>query len=350
MVKIFAEDLKAVRLEKNISLKTIAQQTRLNTSVLENLENGDYTFQPQAYIRAFLKQYIAGIGLDVDETLFDYDLARSGKYKSKRPEALEEKKIVQERADPVAEIKEPPPEKRTEAPPPKKETEEKRYEKLFSKRESEPPPPNQSIPESSRIVSGKRIDSNPSPKIPVDTKIGPIHDKPKKNYVAIWMSSPVIRNIAMILFVLLVLLGLYSLINILFIEGSNDKPEIIRQNFDEVVKEQERKLLGKRTPEEIQDSIRKAEQEFALAKDSITLKLTALSSGVLYIVTDSVNYSKPVKVEYDKGETGVFKSARSFHISSANTSSFKATINDVPVRFDKPSVSKVKLNRNGIVK
>jgi len=86
MVKIFAEDLKAIREEKNISLKSISQQTRINLSALENLENGDYSFQPQAYIRAFLKQYIACLDLDVEEVLFDYDLARSGKYKSNRPE------------------------------------------------------------------------------------------------------------------------------------------------------------------------------------------------------------------------------------------------------------------------
>jgi len=84
MLKTFAEDLKSIREEKNLSLRTISQQTRLSISILENLENGDYTFQPQAYIRAFLKQYINSLGLDTEDVLFDYDLARSGKYKSKR--------------------------------------------------------------------------------------------------------------------------------------------------------------------------------------------------------------------------------------------------------------------------
>ena len=84
MLKAFAGDLKAVREENNITLRSISQQTRLSLSLLESLENGDYTFQPQAYIRAFLKQYIGSIGLDVDEVLFEYDLARSGKYKPKR--------------------------------------------------------------------------------------------------------------------------------------------------------------------------------------------------------------------------------------------------------------------------
>ena len=96
MVKIFAEDLKAIREEKNISLKSISQHTRLNITILENLENGEFTFQPQAYIRAFLKQYIACLDLDVEEVLFDYDLARSGKYKSNRPEKPEPEEIEEE--------------------------------------------------------------------------------------------------------------------------------------------------------------------------------------------------------------------------------------------------------------
>ncbi|MCB0729274.1 MAG: helix-turn-helix domain-containing protein, partial [Ignavibacteriae bacterium] len=83
-IKTFAADLKAVREEKNLTLKSISQQTRLNISILENIENGDFTFQPQAYIRAFLKQYINSLDLDMEETLFDYDLARSGKYKPKQ--------------------------------------------------------------------------------------------------------------------------------------------------------------------------------------------------------------------------------------------------------------------------
>ena len=63
MLKSFAEDLKSVREEKNISLKDISARTRLNVSILENLENGEFSFQPQTYIRAFLKQYIISIGM-----------------------------------------------------------------------------------------------------------------------------------------------------------------------------------------------------------------------------------------------------------------------------------------------
>ena len=154
----------------------------------------------------------------------------------------------------------------------------------------------------------------------------------------------------MVLFALLVLLGIYSLINILFLEGSKDKPEVIRQNFDDVVKEQEKKILGKRTPEEIQDSIRKAEDELAAAGDSITLKITGLGAGTFYLVTDSVNYSKPEKISFEKGEIGIFKARKYFFVSLENTESVKATVNDIPLKFENKKVSKVKISRSGIVK
>ncbi|MCB0727783.1 MAG: hypothetical protein KDD00_09990, partial [Ignavibacteriae bacterium] len=135
-----------------------------------------------------------------------------------------------------------------------------------------------------------------------------------------------------------------------FLEGSKDKPEVIRQNFDDVVKEQEQKILGKRTPEEIQDSIKKAEEELAAAGDSITLKITGLGAGSFYLVTDSVNYSKPEKITFSKGETGVFKAKKNFYISTDNTEVVKATVNDVPIKFDNKSVSKVKIGRSGVVR
>ncbi len=347
MIKSFAEDLRSVREEKNITLKTISHQTRLNVTILENLESGDFTFQPQPYIRAFLKQYIASLGLDVDETLFDYDLARSNKYKSKRmniqpPEEIIKKNSTVETVE--NEIKNSAKHPEVTEPPKTISEEKKESQTLVEK-----------IQDFSKSTATKPVSEKPTL---VTTSQNPSGVKKseysapvrRRNYIASVMNSPVARNIVFILFIVLVLLGIYSIINILFLEGNKDKPEIIRQNFDEVVKEQEKKIFGKRTPEEIQDSIRKAENQLASSKDSITLKITALNKGVLFLVIDSINYNKPAKIEFEKNQFGVFKAKKFFNISSANTETFKATINDIPVKFDKSSVSKVKINKNGIVK
>lgn len=354
MLKAFADDLKATREENNISLRTISQQTRLSLSLLESLESGDFTFQPQAYIRAFLKQYINSIGLDVDETLFEYDLAKSGKYKPKRINSNISNETISKKEDqsltrsskikPADEIKrtaDKPEEtkqiSKTENIPDagiEKIQEERKETPVIKKETAE-------IRPDSRVISGRKEEKN---------YIRTPNNKEKRGLSLAFLNSPVARNISLILFAALVLLGLYSLINILFLEGSKDKPEVIRQNFEDVVKEQEKKILGTRTPEEIQDSIKKAEEEFALSKDSITLKVTGLNTGVFYLVTDSVNYNKPKRIEFEKNTEGTFKAKRFFFISSPKTESFKATVNDIPLKFDNTTVSKIKINRNGIEK
>lgn len=347
MLKAFADDLKAIREEKNLSLKTISQQTRLNIVVLENLENGDFNFQPQAYIRAFLKQYVASLGLDVEETLFDYDLARNGKYKAKRinsgttsPPA--ENKIEgdnkEERKPVVTDMaNEPSPKKKTEPDEEKYLTPDELNKVLRSE-------------SSSHNAPIKKVESKT---LKTSGMVEPAHSESGKGGMGFFrnlLNSPVVRNIAMILFFILVLLGVYSLVNILFLDGSKDNPEIVRQNFDDVVREQEKKILGKRTPEEIQDSIRKAEELLLASKDSITLKIVAIADGSLFLVTDSVNYSKPDKIEFEKGDQGTFKAGRTFHISSTNTKSFKASVNDIPISFDKTSVSKIRIDKTGTTK
>lgn len=352
MLKAFADDLKAVREENNISLRSISQQTRLSLSLLESLEHGDYTFQPQAYIRAFLKQYINSIGLDVDETLFEYDLARSGKYKPKRINANTGNENIPKKEDPPPPVSSKPKATTTEdLNLTEEKPEETKAEEIRESVKEEIREEKKETP----VVKRETPEVKPEPKVVPRQKeekyyVQPPRNKEKKAISFSFMNSPAVRNISLILFAALVLLGLYSLINILFLEGSKDKPEVIRQNFDDVVKEQEKKILGKRTPEEIQDSIRKAEEEFALEKDSITLKVTGLNTGVFYIVRDSINYDKPKRIEFEKNTEGTFKAKKFFHISSPKTESFKLTVNDIPVKFDNTTVSKVKINRNGIVK
>ncbi|MFZ1320423.1 MAG: helix-turn-helix transcriptional regulator [Ignavibacteria bacterium] len=367
MVKIFAEDLKAIREEKNISLKSISQQTRLNITVLENLENGEFNFQPQAYIRAFLKQYIACLDLDVEEILFDYDLARSGKYKSNRPEKeiveeviiekdtdTSENKIVVEIDNETDNSKEEKISSKVDLPEidlnDKNNGED---EKTFKRAETPVPPKLKRIrtePESNTGTAGIKKEK-PTLRSVEDRSVSQYSRMPqKKSFSFAFLKSRIFRNILMTLFILLIIGGIYSLVNILFLEGKSDNPEIIRQNFDEVIQEQEKKLLGKKTEEEIQDSIKKANEESAVPGDSITLKVTALSESVFYLVTDSSNYSKPEKITLDPKDVKVFKAVKSFHISTSNTNSINISVDENPLEFEKTAVSKIKITKDGFSK
>ncbi|MEO6693590.1 MAG: helix-turn-helix transcriptional regulator [Ignavibacteria bacterium] len=350
MLKTFAEDLKSLREEKNLSLRDISNKTRISISTLENIENGDYSFQPQAYIRAFLKQYLAAMDADVEEILFDYDLARSGKYKSKRPgktpSALENSRREDQTVVKDAKINISEKQKDLTETPRKKDEESNK--EMHSEEKADH--------DISRSVSGndnmnaKKIESNNTMNLNTERKAVPNFFSTKNSISLKFLSTPVFRNIFLIIFLLLVLLGLYSLINIIFFEGSNGKPEVIRQNFDDVVKEQESKFLGKRTPEEIQDSIRKMAGMQTSTIDSITLNIISIEPGVVFLVTDSLNFNKPLKIEYKKNETGIYKAGRTFHISTSNTGGFKATINNNPIKFNNKSISKVRITKDGINK
>ncbi|RMD49783.1 MAG: DUF4115 domain-containing protein [Ignavibacteria bacterium] len=78
-LKEFAEELKAIREEKKITLQQIKARTRIDMAYLEAIEEGNFNIMPQVYMRAFIKEYAESIGLDSKDTLAKYDLAKEGK-------------------------------------------------------------------------------------------------------------------------------------------------------------------------------------------------------------------------------------------------------------------------------
>lgn len=69
----FFEALKQERERRNITLAEISDATLINLNMLEALERGNVDVLPQAYVRAFIKEYAGAIGLDKQETLSQYD-------------------------------------------------------------------------------------------------------------------------------------------------------------------------------------------------------------------------------------------------------------------------------------
>ena len=79
MLKSFTNELKKTREEAGITLEGISAKTRIDIKFLKALERGDVHFLPELYVKAFVKQYAKAIGLDEDETLQWYLLAKDGK-------------------------------------------------------------------------------------------------------------------------------------------------------------------------------------------------------------------------------------------------------------------------------
>jgi hypothetical protein len=72
----FGEELKKLRLEKQVSLMDISFSTRINIKFLEAIESGKFSILPQTYVRAFLREYGDAIGLGGEEVLRRYDALR----------------------------------------------------------------------------------------------------------------------------------------------------------------------------------------------------------------------------------------------------------------------------------
>lgn len=73
MADTFFSELKRAREQKGVTLEEISDATLINLKMLQALERGDVNTLPQAYVRAFIREYAALVGLDPRETMTKYD-------------------------------------------------------------------------------------------------------------------------------------------------------------------------------------------------------------------------------------------------------------------------------------
>lgn len=73
MADNFFAELKLAREQKGMTLEEISDATLINLKMLQALERGETKSLPQAYVRAFIREYAAIVGLDKSETMMKYD-------------------------------------------------------------------------------------------------------------------------------------------------------------------------------------------------------------------------------------------------------------------------------------
>ncbi len=78
MLDQFAEELKNAREKSGITLQQMAAKSRIDIKFLEAIDHGNFSFLPELYVKAFLKQYAKSIGLDEEETVKKYEAAKKG--------------------------------------------------------------------------------------------------------------------------------------------------------------------------------------------------------------------------------------------------------------------------------
>jgi cytoskeletal protein RodZ len=91
-LKKLADELKSVREKKKISIEEIFTKTRIDKKFLTAIEQGNFSIMPEVYIRAFIKEYSKTIGLNPDEILVKFNMAREGKDFDIPNEKIEDKK------------------------------------------------------------------------------------------------------------------------------------------------------------------------------------------------------------------------------------------------------------------
>lgn len=79
MFESFSAELKQAREALNISPEQLANKIKIDLKFLEAMEKGDFTFLPEIYVRAFLKEYARTVGLDENKILKKFTQIREGK-------------------------------------------------------------------------------------------------------------------------------------------------------------------------------------------------------------------------------------------------------------------------------
>jgi len=104
MLDKFAEELREARLKSGISLQQMSTRTRIDIKFLEAIDNGDFIFLPEPYVKAFLKDYAKMVGLDENKTIQKYEAAKKGKIIEEKPESQKVEvlhKLEERREEPI---------------------------------------------------------------------------------------------------------------------------------------------------------------------------------------------------------------------------------------------------------
>lgn len=104
-MKNLGEKLSAARNAMGYTLRDVADQTRLRTDIIANMESGEFNFNlPEIYRRGFLRIYASFLKLNVDEILAEYAALQA----SRRGDSRKAKNLLERIAPASPKDVEPP--------------------------------------------------------------------------------------------------------------------------------------------------------------------------------------------------------------------------------------------------
>ncbi len=310
-----AEELKEARIKNNLTLKQLSLRTRIDLKFLEAIEEGNLSFLPDLYVKAFIKEYANVVGLDSEIILKKYKAAKEGLPYEEQPEApaTPESKTSEVENKPEDTAEKKPLEKSDREPAEKKpegsEDQSAKYREVKHSAHqsdavySKPPVFDSTTPKRSEMTAGN------------------------KNAI---MTGAGIGGA-------IILLGL---IYLLFFHESNEivVPE---KPYDEVVTESHQRY--EESPVQGADTT----QSQTVSGDSLQLLIQASDTSWIKLILD--NKKEEEFILFPNSQKSL-KAADDFKITFGRSSAIKLRLNNKPLDFKPASktVSYIKVNLSGI--
>jgi cytoskeletal protein RodZ len=99
MLNKLSEELKIAREASGITIQQLAAKTRVDLKFIVAMEDGNFSFLPELYVKAFLKEYVKFVGLDEKLILKKYEFAKQGKEYIEPPQETLTDKIKEIKED-----------------------------------------------------------------------------------------------------------------------------------------------------------------------------------------------------------------------------------------------------------
>lgn len=303
MLKEFGQDLKSLRESHNITIAEISAQTRINQKFINLMESGIFDFQPETYIRAFLKEYARCVDVNENIMLTDYEKAKSGFYISKSGKKQDDKPLT---IKPVIERHE------TSAP----KTEEKPGTKEKQSSSQNWPPPE---------IRRKETD-----------------DDSKE-----FSNKTLTQKILLGMLILVIIVGIIYLIGYLKGSGNDDATNVKPKSFSEISEDYEKKIKGNKDKETItaeEDSLKNVKI------DSLKLSVVASKDVRIKVYVDEKRTVEDIIAAKD---TMVIAAKDQFRFSASANSSIDLFLNGKhlkkPSSMTGTSIKNLVINKDGIV-
>jgi cytoskeleton protein RodZ len=288
MLDKFADELRQQRESAGLTLQQMATKTRIDIKFLEAIDQGNFSFLPDLYVKAFVKQYAKTIGLDENTTLKKFEAAWEGKEFDPNPPA------------PVEEIK------KEEAP------------KVESPKTESPKPAIKSTTPLKSYVD--------------EQKQKPSDDEGKANKQLIIFG---LGGVGLIIIAALVYF---------FVFNKSDKIIVEETPIEEVIEQGNKRYVEEEPAEQIT-----SDSSFVpLSGDSLYLTFYAKETSWIFVVLDN---NRTQEFTLSPNSKFSVAASREFKATVGNSGGVTLQLNNQPVDFTgRPgSVKYFKLNKDGIV-